>query len=240
MSCSSGASRIEILAAALGHQRVRRRRHRRRVDADRGDRRLGPDPRQQRAGADRRHPVEQAGLLAQPRLVVVEVGGHARLQARHRDLAVVVVQAREHPDQGGERVGHGAAEHARVDAVVERRHGDDHADHAAQRGGQRRLADGPVRGVGEHDRVGPQLLAVPLEDGRQRVGADLLLALDEDRHPDRQRPGVRAQRGDVRHDRRPCRRRRRGRRAARRARWARTAGCPSSASSPGGCTSWWA
>ena len=70
----------------------------------------------------------------------------------------------------------------------------------AQGGGEGRLADRPVGGVGEDDGVGAQLLAVPLEDRRQRVGADLLLALDEDRHADRQRPVVRAQRGDVGHD----------------------------------------
>ena len=146
------------------------------------------------------HPVEQPGLLAQAGLVVVEVGGHPGPQARDRDLALVVVQAREHPHQGGERVGHGPAEHAGVDAVVERGHGDDGSDHAAQRRRERRFADRPVGGVGQHDRVGAQLLSVPLEDGGQRVGADLLLPLDEDRHPDGERPGVGPQRRDVGHD----------------------------------------
>ncbi len=100
MSCSSGASRIETLAAALGT----------RVFDDVATEgasmpivvidglvqiRDSSEP-----GADRRHPVEQPGLRAQPRLVVVEVGGHARLQARHGDLAVVVVQAGEHLERG--------------------------------------------------------------------------------------------------------------------------------------------
>jgi len=40
---------------------------------------------------------------------------------------------------------------------------------------------------------------VPFEDGRQRVRPDLLLALDEDRHADRETPAVGPERGDVSH-----------------------------------------
>ena len=99
MSSSSGASRIETLAAALGtsvFDDVATEGASMPIVVIDG---LVQIRDEQRAGADRRDPVEQPRLLAQPRLGVVEVGGHARLQARDRDVAVVVVQAREHPDQ---------------------------------------------------------------------------------------------------------------------------------------------
>ena len=133
--------------------------------------------------------VEQAGLEAQPLLVVVEVGRLAGLQPLDGEVAVRVVERGDEPDQGGDGVGHGAAEHPRVDAVVERRDRHDDPDQAAQGDGERRFADVPVAGVGEDDGVRAQLLAVPLEDGQQRVAADLLLALDEDRDADRRAVG---------------------------------------------------
>ncbi len=102
------------------------------------------------------------------------------------------------------------------------------ADQAAQAGGERRHADVPVAGVGDHDDVG--LAAGPGASSSsvgQRLGADLLLALDEHRDADGQvvAEARAARRGGRRC--RPCRRRRRGRRGGHRARWARTAGSPS-------------
>ena len=84
--------------------------------------------------------------------------------------------------------------------MVEGGHRDDDPDQAAQRRRQCRLADGPVGRVGQDDGVRPQPLAVSLEDGRQRVGADLLLPLDEDRDAHREAAAVGPQRGEVRHD----------------------------------------
>ena len=135
--------------------------------------------------------------------------------------------ARRWAHERRDRVGHRAAEHAAVDAVVEGADGQHDADQPAQGGREGRLPHGPVGRVGQHDGVGAQLVAVLLEDRRQDVGADLLLALDEDRdaRPAGRRRGRAAPRRGP--SPRPCRRRRRGRRAGRPARSARTAGCPS-------------
>ena len=141
-------------------------------------------------------PESRAQLL----LGEVEVGGLARPQAGDRDLAVGVVQRGDGAHQRRDRVGHGAAEHAAVDAVVEGADGQHDADHPPQGRREGRLPHRPVGRVGQHDGVGAQLLAVPLEDRRQAVGADLLLALDEDRDADRQLAAVRAQGRDVGHD----------------------------------------
>ena len=110
----------------------------------------------------------------------------------------------------------------------QRAHLDVDADQAAQAGGQRGHADVPVAGVGDHDHVGARARRWCCRSSAgERVGADLLLALDEHRDADRQvvADARAARRGGRRS--RPCRRRRRGRRAGRRARSARTAGSPS-------------
>ena len=91
-----------------------------------------------RAGADLGDAVEQPGLLAHPLRRIVDVGRGALVQARHRDVAVVVVQAGQQPHQHAQRVGHHAAPHPRVQAVVERGDLDDAVGQAAQRHRQRR------------------------------------------------------------------------------------------------------
>jgi len=72
---------------------------------DGGDGCLRPQPREDRAGADDLHPVQQAGLRPQPLLRIVQVGCHAGLQSRHRNTAVGVVQGGDQPDQGGDASG---------------------------------------------------------------------------------------------------------------------------------------
>ena len=104
--------------------------------------------------------------------------GHVA-QAGHGDRAVVGVQRGQQPDQQGERVGRGAAVHAGVQRVVQRAHLDHGLHEAAQRGRERRGADGRVGGVGDDEHVGAQALAVLGEEGLERRRADLLLALDE-------------------------------------------------------------
>ncbi len=115
-------------------------------------------------------------------------------------VAGFVVQGREQPAQRGERVRHRAAEHSTVDSVVERPYLDEQVDDAAQRGGQGRLADVPVARVGDHNDVGGEVVPVLLQQARQRLRAELLLALDEDDHAHRQVVTEGAQGSDVRHD----------------------------------------
>ena len=57
-------------------------------------------------------------------------------------------------------------------------------DQAAQAGGQGGDADVPVAAVGDHDHVGAELVEVLLQQRREAVGPDLLLALDEHHHVD--------------------------------------------------------
>ena len=74
------------------------------------------------------------------------------------------------------------------------------ADDAPERVGEGGEAGLEVRGVGQDDHVGGQLLPVGLEERLQRRGPDLLLALDDHLHVDGQPPRrlqVGRDRGDV-------------------------------------------
>ena len=151
--------------------------------------------------ADGLHPVQQAGVGAQLLLGEVQVGGLAR-PAGPATATSPSASCSEASVRTRAVMASGTAPPnmplwmpwSRARTVS------DDADHPAQGRGQRRLPDRPVGRVGQHDGVGAQLLAVPLEDRREAVGADLLLALDEDGDPDRQLAAVRAQGGDVGHD----------------------------------------
>ena len=99
------------------------------------------------------------------------------------------------------RVGHGAAEHAAVDAVVEGR-----GRSATTRTIPRRVvvsAGSPTAQLAESASTIASARSFSPCRSRivaQAVGADLLLALDEDRDADRQLAAVRAQGRDVGHD----------------------------------------
>ncbi len=71
------------------------------------------------------------------------------------------------------------------------------ADQAAQAGGEGGDADVPVAAVGDHDDVGAELLEMLLQQRREAVGADLLLALDEHHDVDRQVVAVDAEGAEV-------------------------------------------
>ena len=112
-----------------------------------------------------------------------------RDQPRHGDVAGVVVQRREQPAQPGQRVGDGAAEHARVHRMREHPHLDGEVDQPAQARGERRDVHGGVGRVGDDDDVGAEQVDVLGEQRGQGRRADLLLALDEQHDADR-RPTV--------------------------------------------------
>ena len=100
------------------------------------------------------------------------------------------------------RVRHRAAPHPAVQRVVEDLHLDVHLHDAAQLVGERGHAGVEVRGVGEDDVVRGQHRLVLLEELAEVLGADLLLALDDELDVARQ-PGpglqVRGHGGDVGH-----------------------------------------
>ena len=79
----------------------------------------------------------------------------------------------------------------------ERPHLDVGADQATERRRERGHADVPVAGVGDHDHVGAELVVVLAQQRDERVGADLLLALDEHHEADRQVVAERPRRGQV-------------------------------------------
>ena len=188
------------LRAGARDQRVRRLGDRRGVDADDRDRRLGPHALGHRARADLADPVEQSRLGAHPLRSAVDVGGTRFVQAVHRDVAVVVVQAGQQPHQDAQRVGHHAAPQPGVQAVVEGGDLDHAVGQPAQRHRQRRDLGGPVVRVGDHDDVGGQLVPVGGQQPAQRRRAGLLLPLDEHRHADRRVAAVRAERRQMRGD----------------------------------------
>src|SRR6266545_4334492 len=188
------------LRASARSQRVGGVGHPGRVDRQHRRRRLGPDPPGEAAGPQQLDAVEQAGLGPEPLLGVVEIGGLGGHQPVDGDVALLVVQARQHPAQGRQRVRGRAAVDAGVDAVLEDPHLDHAVDQAAQGGGERGRAGLEVGGVGQHDDVGRQLAAVALQQRPERGRADLLLALDEHGHPDRRPPVVGAQHRQVRGD----------------------------------------
>jgi hypothetical protein len=98
---------------------------------------------------------------------VVDVGGRALVQARDRDVALVVVQGGQQAHQRAQRVGHHATPHPGVQPVVERRNLDDAVGQPAQGHRQRRDLGAPVVRVGDHDHVGGQQVPVRGEQGTE-------------------------------------------------------------------------
>ena len=112
--------------------------------------------------------------------------GDPVVEAIDGDPAVGAVQAREDVDERVQRVGDGAAEAAGVQVFIGTL--DDDVEGGQPLGGdrQRRLARTPHRTVGRDDQVGGELLGVRAEVGRQVRAPDLLLALEEELHVQRQ------------------------------------------------------
>ena len=106
---SPGAMRRVSLARATGTRVLLAPVDLRRVDP--GDRqgRPGPEPLDDRAVADPLDRPVGAGLGTQPLLGVLDVGGRPLEEPRDGDVAGVVVEARDHPAQRHDRVGHQAA-----------------------------------------------------------------------------------------------------------------------------------
>ena len=124
---------------------------------------LRPKPLRHRTGPDFGHPVQHTGVGAHPlgrEIGVIQSGRVGFVQARHRHVAVVVVQAGQQPHQHAQCVGNHAAPDAGVQPVVQRCHLDHAVDDPAQRYRQRRNVDASVVRVGDDDDVGGQRVAV--------------------------------------------------------------------------------
>ena len=81
--------------------------------------------------------------------------------------------------------------------MVERADLDIEVEHSPQRRRQRRRTDGPVAAVRDDDDIGTQVLVVPFEKLSERLGAGLLLTLDEHGHSDRELVAVSPDGGEV-------------------------------------------
>jgi len=171
-----------------------------RVQPGHGERGPGPEPLDDGAVTDPLDAGCRAGLGAQPVLGVLHVGGRAAVQPLDRHVPAVVVEAGDQAAQRDERIRDKAAPHAGVDGVGERADLDVDADQAAEARGQGGDADVPVAGVGDDDDVGAQPALVLLEQRGERVGTDLLLALDEHRDVHGQLGAEDPQRAEVRGD----------------------------------------
>ena len=165
--------------------------------------------------------AQELHALEHPRLLAEEVGVgrerrdcfplrvaerlHLLVDARDGDRAVVVHQAREDLRQRHRRVGDGTAPHPAVHGLLQRLDLDVHDHDAAQGGGDAREPRFEVSGIGQHDGVGPQHLAVLAQEVTQGSRPGLLLAFDDHLHVHRHSArGLqpRLDRGDVHED--PC------------------------------------
>ena len=152
------------------------------VDPRNGQRRLGPQPRRDRAAPGKLHTVQHAGVLAEAVLVVVHVRVVLAQQPRDGHGAVVVVQGRDQSRQQRGCVQNGPAEHAGVHRVVQHADLHDPSDDAAQARRECRDAHFPVRGVRDHDDVRGELVPVRGQEVLETGRTGLLLALDEHGH----------------------------------------------------------
>src|SRR5262249_49968630 len=120
------------LRAGGGYERVGRLARTRRVDAEDGDRRLGPEPVHDPSGADQLRTGQDAGLRTEAVERGLRLGGLATDQPRDGDVAGVVVQGGEEAYEGGQRVGYRPAERPAVYGVVEHAYIDEEVHQAAQ------------------------------------------------------------------------------------------------------------
>ena len=164
-------------------------------------------------GFHQRHPIEQARVGAKAGLVEGQRRDPLALRClelrdigfelRHRRAARIVYETPEQTRECRGGVDDRSTPHAAVDRVIEGPNTHVYLHDAPQAGGQARQARCQVLGVGEHQHVAVQTIAVKLQELGQVPGADLLLALDDDLHVNGQgslgfEPG--AQRGDVQQD----------------------------------------
>jgi hypothetical protein len=103
------------------------------------------------------------------------------VEARHRHLALVVVQGGEQPAQRIQGIEHRPSVHARVQVAAGAFEIELEVDEAAQPGRQRRRLDVPHGRVADDAEVRAQLLGVGLEKAVERRAAALLLAFEKDR-----------------------------------------------------------
>ena len=193
---------------------VGRAEERARLQRDHGERRPRPHALEQRelALAPQPHAGEHAGVLLELRLrqrqlpdareLLAAGARHLGVEAGHVQGAVRLAEVGDHGAEDLHGVGHGSTE-AAVQRLMEALHLHVHLADAAELIGERGVTDVVVAGVGEHDEVRGHLRPVLLEEAAQVPRADLLLALDDELHVERERlgrPQVRADGGHVGHD----------------------------------------
>ena len=115
----------------------------------------------------------------------VDGRGLAGNQAWDRDIAVGIVQRSQDAAEHGEGIRHRSPPHTAVDAGGEGSNLHFDRDQAAERNRHRGSADAPVCGVGDHDHIGRESIAMGGEKLWQVRRSRLLLTLHEHLHTDR-------------------------------------------------------
>ena len=142
--------------------------------------------------------VEHAGVGVELLRRVLDPLPRQRLpEPLDRGVAGGVAEAREHRDQGGQGIGRGAAEDARVERPAQRAYGHHEVGDAAQRGGQGRQAEFEVAGVGDHHRLRGEQVRIALDQCLEAARPLLLGALGDHLDADRQLVPERPQGGEV-------------------------------------------
>ena len=149
------------------------------VEADHGDRRLGPHAGRNVARARQLQALDHTGRGAQLLFRPIHVRVIRAAQARNRDVALFIEERGDEHRGNRDGVEQRAAESARVHRVVGDGHVDGHNRVAAQRRGDGGLTDLPVRRVRHDDNVGGKLILMGVEERRERGRTDLFLALNE-------------------------------------------------------------
>jgi len=148
-------------------QGVGRGRNRRGVQPDHADGGLQPGTGRDRAAADQLNAVEHRGIGPNAFGGLLDCGVLATHQALDGDIAVLVVQGRQQPAQGGQGVRHHATELTGVDRVAQGADLDNAIDDSTQAGGEGRLADTPVSAVGNDVEICREIIGVVGEDASE-------------------------------------------------------------------------
>ena len=183
-----------------GHDLVRGAHDRRGVDPQHRDGGSRPHAVRDRTGSDRLESGDRPGFVEEILLGVVGALPSEPAQPRDRDVAVIVVQLRDHPRESRDRVRDGATEGPAVLCLIQ--HTD--LDHAVGDATDARRDRGDARpvvpGVADHRHVGTEQIRVPPHELGEVGGGAFLLALDQELHRDGHVAGERPKRCGVDHD----------------------------------------
>ena len=144
--------------------------------------------------------LRRAQLLAVARLVerqllplrafLVAKGPHGIVEAGNLHAAAAILHLRQDLRQHHRRIRHGPAKRSRMEVALRAAQIDLAVDEAAEPIADRRHAAIEHRRIRDHDDVGGELALMGLDEVVEVGGADLLFALEDDLHVDRELAGL--------------------------------------------------